>query len=48
MIISEVNTYSVQVEALSPDELTVAFERGDVRYTEGRLIDSSSELVEIN
>ena len=48
VIITETNTYKHTVEGLSKKEISEAFERGDVHYTEGNIINSNSKLVEIN
>lgn len=48
VIVSDVNTYKIIVEALSEKELREAFNRGDVNYTEGQLISSNSQIEEIN
>jgi len=47
MLIRQETIYRHTAEGLSKQELTEAFERGDVKFTEGRIVDMTSEIEEI-
>jgi len=47
ILVREETIYKTTVEASSEAELREAFDRGDVKYSEGRDVDSNCEIEQI-